>query len=190
MVTIPSKQSSCSHISSPHQQLPKSASWYYLCTHFYFDVSKRSKVILFGANDSCLEGAVGSQHVPLQRFKQNLSTIITYPAVQKQAPRIILVTPPPMNEYPAEENDKLKGIPAPRRKAEHTRLYAEAVKDVASQHDVALVDLWTLFMNHAGWEENSNPQAQIPGSKSLEPNSVLRMLLHDGMYFVVKASIR
>lgn len=85
-----------------------------------------------------------------------------------------------MNEYMTEESDIIKGILEPRRKAEHTKLYADAVRDVAREHGIALLDLWTVFMKHAGWREGDNP---LPGSKKLPPNPFLRMLMHDGLHF-------
>lgn len=118
--------------------------------------------------------------MPLNRYKQNLIDIITHPLVRQQKPRIILVTPPPVNEYACEDNDRAKGILVPRRRADHTRMYADAVREVAKEvqvMDVALLDLWSLMMTHAGWSEGDHP---LPGSKSIAPNPFLRMLLHDG----------
>lgn len=82
-----------------------------------------------------------------------------------------------MNEYVAEEMDRNKGIPEARRKASHTKLYADAAREVAAEADVAVLDLWKLLMNHAGWQEGETP---LPGSKEIPPNMFLRMLLHDG----------
>lgn len=135
------------------------------------------QVICFGANDACLKDAPGSQHVPLDRFKQNLIDMVTHPIVKRHNPRIVLVTPPAMNEYAVEENDRIKGYLEPRRKANHTKLYAEAVCEVAKELDVAVLDFWSLLMTQAGWKEGDYP---LPGSKELPPNMHLRMLLHDG----------
>jgi len=132
---------------------------------------------LFGANDACLQGAAGSQHVPLSQYKKNIIDIIDHPAVKRQKPRIILVTPPPINEYMCEENDRAKGYFEPRRSAEHTKLYVDVVREIAQTHGIALLDLWLCFMKHAGWKEGD---AALAGSKKMEPNAFLRMLLHDG----------
>lgn len=107
--------------------------------------------------------------------------MINHPAVCAQAPRIILVTPPPINEYACEMNDRSKGITQPRRKANHTRLYADAVRDLAAQHGIACLDLWTIFSKHAGWsgEDNGSP---LPGSTQIPENAFMRMLLHDGLF--------
>lgn len=58
-------------------------------------------------------------------------------------------------------------------------MYAQAVRDVAAEHKIALLDLWKVFMNHAGWKEGQFP---LPGSKAVPPNPFLRMLMHDGKY--------
>ena len=137
----------------------------------------RFLVILFGANDSCLKGAPGSQHVPIATYTANLLEIIKSPLVVAQNPRIILVTPPPINEYACEENDRSKGYNVPRRNANHTRLYAEAAREVAKQNSIETLDLHTIFLKHAG---QKGGDSLLEGSKQKPPNPFLRMLLHDG----------
>ena len=139
----------------------------------------RFLVIFFGANDACLKGAPGSQHVPLEQYKRNLESLITHPKVSKQQPRIILVTPPPINEYACEENDRTKGYFEPRRSAKHTQEYAIAAKEIGKAQGVAVLDLFQVFMSHAGQEEGSEV---LEGSKERPPNPFFRMLLHDGMF--------
>ena len=137
----------------------------------------RFLMVFFGANDSCLKGAAGSQHVPLETYKQNLERLITNKRVLKQKPRIIVVTPPPINEYATEENDRSKGYLEPRRKASHTKLYADAARQVATNHGAAVLDLYAVFMNHAGQKDSD---LILEGSKEKPPNPFLRRLLHDG----------
>jgi len=120
---------------------------------------------------------MGTQHVPLARYKHNLIAIINHPLVKAQAPRIILVTPPPINQYATEEADRAKGHSQARRTAQHTKSYADAVKEVAAADDVACLDLWTAFMAAAGWD---GELANLPGSKEVEVNYFLQNLLHDG----------
>lgn len=117
--------------------------------------------------------------MPLDRYKQNLIDIIQHPKIQAQQPRIILVTPPPVNEYATELNDAGKGIHERRRTADHTKLYADVVREVAKSQKVGLLDLWTVLMKHAGWNEGTKP---LPGSKELPPNTFMRLLLHDGEF--------
>ena len=137
----------------------------------------RFLIIFFGANDACLKGAKGSQHVPLEKYEQNLANIISHPKVQAQNPRIIVVTPPPINEYGCEENDRAKGYLEPRRNANHTKQYAEVAKKAALANGAILLDLYTVLMNHA---EHQEGDAVLEGSKEKPDNPFLKMLLHDG----------
>lgn len=104
--------------------------------------------------------------------------------MRAQNPRIILITPPPINEYLCEENDRLKGYNEPRRKAEHTASYAQAVRDVAGElqvgkewRGVVVLDFFKVVMKYVG-QKDGEP---LEGSKERPLNSALRMLLHDGM---------
>ena len=135
------------------------------------------QVVFFGANDSCLEGAKGGQHVSVKRFMENIVKIITHPSLKYHHPRILLLTPPPIDEYGCEDNDRSKGYDEPRRQAEHTKLYADAVRRIAEAHDVALVDVWALLMEESGYTLGKEA---LPGSKALPPNPQLRLYLHDG----------
>lgn len=106
-----------------------------------------------------------------------MAAIINHPSVKRQKPRIILVTPPPINEHLCVENDKAKGYSDPRRTADHTRLYADAAKEVARNESVALLDLYGIFIENAGGVRDDHA---LPGSLQTEPNPFIRMLLHDG----------
>lgn len=125
---------------------------------------------------------MGSQHVPQDRYKANLRKLITHPAVAAHKPHVILVTPPPLNEYACEANDRTKGINEPRRFANTTADYAQRVRDLAKELksegvDIALLDLWTVMIQQAGWTPGQTP---LPGSKELPENVFLKLLLHDG----------
>ncbi len=92
--------------------------------------------------------------------------------MEAQNPRLILITPPPVDEYlfeKAKEND---------RRAEHTRTYADVVQELGLTYSFPVVDLWKLFMNKAGW----SGEEPLIGSKSTAKNDVLPELLSDGMY--------
>lgn len=133
-------------------------------------------MILFGANDACLPGSESGQHVPLELYKENLRRIIRHPMVQAQHPRLILVTPPPVNEYALEESDAAKGIFGIRRTAEHTMAYANACTEVGRELGVFVSDLWTWCMTGACYE----PGDPLPGSKKTARNTFLDQVLLDG----------
>ena len=99
-----------------------------------------------------------------------------HPSVIAQNPRLILITPPPIDEYRLEETDLVKGITDPRRTAEITKKYADAVRDVGVDLGVAVLDIWSVFMEMAGWKEGD----PLVGSKKVARSKVLGRLLADG----------
>ena len=102
--------------------------------------SVRFMMIFFGANDACLPDSSTNQHVPLTKFADNLRTIIALAKTWAPGIRIILVTPPPVNEYQLEASDKAKyGTTEPRRTAEHTQKYADMCIQVGKE------STWLLF---------------------------------------------
>ena len=96
--------------------------------------------------------------------------------VKAQRPRIILITPPPVDEYRLEECDREKGVHEIRRTAEHTKHYADACRGVGHEHGVVVLDLWSILMKKAGWKEGM----PLYGSKKIERSRVFGELLHDG----------
>ncbi len=116
------------------------------------------------------------QHVPLEKFKQNLKDIIGHEMVKAHQPTVILITPPPVDEYALELRDLLKGSTGLTRTAEHTKKYADACRDVGSEMGSTVVDLWTAIMARAGWQAGD----ALPGSKTVPRNQVLRDVLRDG----------
>jgi isoamyl acetate esterase len=132
-------------------------------------------MVFFGANDASLPDCGNGQHVPLDEFEANITRICQDPIVQAHAPKIILVTPPPIEEYRMEITDREKGRPKTRT-ADHTKLYADATRKVGQFLGVAVLDLWTRFIHEAGWIQGQ----PLPGRQDQEPNAVLRELLHDG----------
>ena len=135
------------------------------------------QVIFFGANDACLPGSPTGQHVPLDVFKQNLVDIVRHPRVIAQKPRVILITPPPVNEYKLEESDLVQGLTDPRRTAENTKRYADATREVGAELGVAVLDIWSIFMAMTGWKEGE----PLVGSKKVARSEILEKLLADGM---------
>ena len=137
------------------------------------------QTIFFGANDACLPGSSTDQYVPIDQFKLNLKVIVQHPSVAIQKVRLILITPPPVNEYKLEESDLVKGLTDPRRTAEHTKKYADATTEVANELDVAILDLWSIMMAKTGWEKGEI----LVGSKKVARSKILDDLLIDGNCF-------
>ena len=91
---------------------------------------------------------------------------------------MILLTPPPVNEYQLEAADLAEGRTGPLRSAEHTKKYADACRDVGAEVGVVVLDVWSVFMAKAGWKEGE----PLVGSKKVARNEVLERLLSDGEF--------
>ena len=133
-------------------------------------------MVFFGANDACLPGSDSGQYVPLESYMQNLKRIISHQTVVAQHPHLILVTPPPVDEYQIEVFDAEKGYSNRSRTAEHTKKYADACRQIGQELNVVVLDLWTLIMAKAG----HRPGEPLPGSKEAPRNDTLTRLLSDG----------
>lgn len=142
------------------------------------------QTVFFGANDACLPGSSTGQHVPLNKYKQNLGDILTHGTVTMHGPRIILITPPPVNEYLLEKPTAEDPVRERMRTAEHTKKYADACREVGKELGVVVLDLWSIFMTEAGWKDGE----PLVGSKTVEPNEILEELLHDGIRSIRKAT--
>ncbi len=85
------------------------------------------------------------------------------------------MTPPPVDEY------QLGG---PDRTAAHTAKYAHAALELGEELHLPVLDLWTIFMRKAGWQEGST--GALIGSKDAPRSQVLGELLDDGLHFTGK----
>jgi hypothetical protein len=63
------------------------------------------------------------------------------------------------------------------RKAKDAAAYAEAVREVGGEMGVPVLDVWTAFMEAAGWKGG---EEVLPGSSLLGKNEVLADLMYDG----------
>lgn len=140
-------------------------------------------MVFLGANDSVFPNTSG-QDVPLHRYGANLKNIIQHHKIQahatnrhgKPATKIILVTPPPIDEY------QLQGFPLlDIRTAERTKSYADACVEVGEELGVAVIHLWEIMMKKAGWEGKEGEV--LVGSKKREKSQALEEMLVDGEFF-------
>ncbi|KIW07370.1 uncharacterized protein PV09_02215 [Verruconis gallopava] len=137
-------------------------------------------VVFFGANDARLpgtgEGSSPEQHVPLAQFKENLRTIVTHPQVQEHGPKIVMITPPPVDEALLTRKN---------RQAAVTAEYAVQVRILARELareglDVKCLDIWTTFMQKCGWRHGG----PLLGALGVEQDKTtgLPTLLSDGLH--------
>ncbi|TFY74383.1 hypothetical protein EWM64_g9631 [Hericium alpestre] len=127
----------------------------------------RLLIIWFGTNDACLPGQ--PQHIPLERFTENLSTMIDMirsPTSPFYSPvtKIILIAPPPVNTY--QRGADLASRDPPReldRQFEATKRYAQEVLAVGEKEGVPVADVWTRLWEAAGQDERSLEQFLYDG---------------------------
>lgn len=77
-----------------------------------------------------------------------------------------------MNEYQFFDMDD------PSRIASNTKLYAEAAREVAGSLGVPVADIWTRFMEAAGWQEGQ----PLLGSRDVPESEKLQSFLTDGLF--------
>ena len=118
--------------------------------------------------------------MPLHEYKKNLKAILEHPSVVAQKPRLVLLTPPPVNEYQLEEADLFVEYDDPLRLAEHTKKYADACREVGVEVGVVVLDVWSIFMAKAGWKAGE----VLVGSKKVARNAILEKLLSDGEFLI------
>lgn len=133
------------------------------------------QTIFFGANDAVLPPH--TQQVALEQYKENLKFLIQHPSVKEHGTKIIVLTPPPINEYQLKFFDAEKGFDTPSRTAANTKRYADACRDVAQSLGVPVADIWMAIMKSTGWEVGQ----PLTGSKDVPSNEQLASMLTDGM---------
>ncbi|KIL84160.1 hypothetical protein FAVG1_12588 [Fusarium avenaceum] len=142
-------------------------------------------VLLFGANDAVLPDAFTKQHVPIDRYKTNLTKIVNHPHITAHKPQILLVTPPPLDEIKSTPRSIENGHKGAVRTFTITAAYAEVARQVARENpEVVLVDLWQAQMDKA---VSLTPGDYTPGGPFLgDPENGkqggLDDLLHDGLH--------
>ncbi|KAJ2658023.1 isoamyl acetate-hydrolyzing esterase [Coemansia sp. RSA 1199] len=160
-------------------------------------------LLFFGANDARL--APYAQHVPLDEFYENLHTLVMLlrdPNSDYYSPdtRIMFITPPAIGDRMVEDVARRNGY-EPDRKNAVTKLYADAVKKVAKEHDLPVVDIWTAIEdlvrgstsvdspdcktenNVAGFVESNTAEHDVPTEgASTSPFEGYEKYLLDGLH--------
>lgn len=114
----------------------------------------------------------------LDQYMENLRMICTHETVKAHSPRLIIITPPPVNEYKMEATDLQKGHNGLQRTAELTKKYANAARQVGEALKIPVLDLWTIFMTRAGWVAGE----PLPGCRGVERNGLIEELMYDGKW--------
>ncbi|XP_078428361.1 GDSL esterase/lipase At5g62930-like [Wolffia australiana] len=133
----------------------------YLLGHVFPSDDKQPPVaatIFFGANDAALlERHSERQHVPLEEYKDNLRLIVQYLKNLSPSMRVVLITPPPVDEDGrmkfARSKYGAKVMELPERTNKVTGLYAKECVSLASILRVPCIDLWSQMQLTDGWED-------------------------------------
>ncbi|KAI1103812.1 SGNH hydrolase [Jackrogersella minutella] len=140
-------------------------------------------LVLLGANDACLPIPTNTQGVPIDQYKENLIKIITHDHIKAHNPKILLVTPPPIDEIRITELDLAGGHAQATREAAISAAYSETVRKVASETPgVVLIDLHKAILDKATSSTTdfdvSGPPLGYPKGK----RGALEQLLPDGLH--------
>jgi lysophospholipase L1-like esterase len=113
--------------------------------------------------------------------------MITHPLVTAHNPTILLVSPPPVNEYHLELEDiNKKGYKAVTRHQSFTAQYADAIREISKEfkdQKIVLVDLWVALMQEGLRRSPGQPkEGALLGSKEDGDSMGLRALLVDGIH--------
>ncbi|KAH6676646.1 SGNH hydrolase-type esterase domain-containing protein, partial [Halenospora varia] len=139
--------------------------------------------VWFGANDCARAKKPLDQNVPIERFRSNLKAIVTHPAVVAHAPNIIFLTQPPIEETMLTDTAHQLGWDTTKvSQVADSQKYANVVKEVGQEEGIVVVDVWSKFMELAGWQEG----AILPGAKEGGKNDILSSLLSDGLHLTSK----
>lgn len=104
-------------------------------------------VIFFGTNDARL--AEPKVHVPVERYRENLQKMID--AVGKGGGRVVLCTPPPIEEGAYFTRHARAPFDAAGGLEKVLGEYCEAVRGVAERNKAPVVDLNRLLVKEEGW---------------------------------------
>jgi isoamyl acetate esterase len=142
--------------------------------------------IWFGANDSALPGQ--SQHIPIDEYIQNLTTLVQSFQVERKIP-VILLTPPPVDEkrwmkYWGRDESR----EPPDRQLHVTREYCQACRNVAVDQNCLLLDVFDLL---GGNNEGNGPEPafSIHLSDGLHLSESGNTLVYEGLMTLVQNQI-
>ncbi|OTA99177.1 hypothetical protein M426DRAFT_325373 [Hypoxylon sp. CI-4A] len=139
-------------------------------------------LVLLGANDACLPIPTNTQGIPIDQYKENLTKIVTHEHIKAHNPKILLITPPPIDEIRITVLDLAVGHTQATRQAAVSAAYSETARKVAAETGVVLIDLQKALLDKAISStpdfDASGPPLGHPGGK----RGALEQLLPDGLH--------
>lgn len=142
------------------------------------------QIVLLGANDAAIPLPTNTQGIPIETYRENLIKIITDERIRAHSPKILLVTPPPLDEIHHTALSIEGGHREGTRQAAVSASYSEMARMVASEVEgVVLIDLQKAIMDKAiamtpGFDPASGPPLGYPGSQ----RGALEQLVPDGLH--------
>lgn len=121
--------------------------------------------------------------LPLEQYKANLRNIITHPNITAHAPKVLVVTPPPLDEIRTTELDTPRYGRSARQQA-RSAAYSQAARDVAAAvPGTVVIDLQKALTDYAiantpGWDASQPPLGSVEGGR----RGYLEKLLPDGLH--------
>ncbi|KAI3395288.1 hypothetical protein diail_1486 [Diaporthe ilicicola] len=153
-------------------------------------------IVLLGANDAAIPLDDDNQSVPLEQYKANLAAVVGHPRVAAHGAKVLVVTPPPLDEIRRAELDGPQYGRAVREQARSAE-YSQAAREVAAEAatkaseasgsagagQVVCIDLAKAIMDHAvanttGWDASQPPLGSPAGGR----RGHLENLLPDGLH--------
>lgn len=147
-------------------------------------------MILLGANDAVKPLATTQQHVSIEQYKENLTKIVNHPCITAHKAKILLVTPPPLDEIKTTKADLAWGHSEGIRESAISAAYSEKAREVARENPgVVLIDLWQAIMEKAISMAPNDYQPGGPWLGTLKNGKQggLDQLLHDGLHLSTEA---
>lgn len=127
--------------------------------------------IFLGTNDA----ATTFQHVPIDRYKQNLHAMVNM--AKDHDIKVIIVGPGLHDQRLSKTTQEAKGSDKPFSSSRDTRDYGDAAREVALKHKLPFVDLWYAFQKNGGW----STEELLLGKPDLSE------YLADGIHYTSKA---
>ncbi|KAF4393067.1 hypothetical protein F8388_012576 [Cannabis sativa] len=141
--------------------------------------------VFFGANDACLpDRSSAFQHVPLDEYKRNLHSIVLFLKKRWPTTRIILITPPPIDEEGRLRHPYVENLTnEPERTNEAAGAYAKACVSVAGECGISVIDLWTKIHHFPHWKKSCLRDGLhlTPSGNRIVFDEVVRKLMEEGL---------
>ncbi|KAL6493789.1 hypothetical protein OROGR_031698 [Orobanche gracilis] len=111
--------------------------------------------VFFGANDASLPDRNSAfQHVPLDEYKRNLLAIVAFFKKKWPSTRIILITPPPIDEEARLRNPYAENpMGLPERTNEAASQYAKTCVEVADECGLPAINLCEMMQQFPDWRK-------------------------------------